>query len=170
MEITEKKRGIAEQLGDTKILINCLEKLLMKDKKEIATYEELSAAISRDVQVKYRHLLQSARKAFEEANKVTTDTVMNTGVKLTNDYTGILNGTLRRVGKMTKKASRRVVRAMEYDGNIPNDKLIEVNSRLSLLAPIAMMTKPSAVKRIQARVSLTTKELPTAETLKLFEK
>ena len=95
---------------------------------------------------------------------------MNEGIKLTNDYSGILGGALQRVSRMTKRASKRVTRAMEYDGNIPNDKLIAVNSRLSLLGAVTMMSKPSAIKRIESRVTETTKELPTAETLRMFEK
>ena len=75
---------------DTRILIDILEKALIKEANRSISYAELSSAIGRDVQGNARGLLKTARKHVEKENHIIIDTVRNEGLEVTEEYIGYL--------------------------------------------------------------------------------
>lgn len=169
VQVLDGKHGIFEMSGDAKILANHIVKRLITDKAECLTYDEMSTVISQNI-LEHRSVMYSAKKHVEQHHKVLIDTVKKVGIKLTADYVGASSNIISRIGRMSRKTCSRINKAMSGDHNIPDDQLIAVNARLSLLGVINMSVKPSLVKRIEGRVSTTLNQLPTMETLKMFEK
>ena len=94
-----KRKNQFELAGDTKILINVIEKVLIKDAMEMISYSEMSAAIGRDVQGESRGLLKTARKHVDRNNRVMTVTIRNEGIGLSVNYNGALTEASTRIRK-----------------------------------------------------------------------
>lgn len=165
-----KRRSINEMHTDTRILINYMETKMIKERQVFVSYADLSAAIGRDIRNGSRGLLNTARKHIETEHKVLLEAVRNEGVKCTTDYVGKADQQIKHVGKTTRRELKRIVNATT-DEDLSNGERIKLNARLSQLGAFAVMAKPSATHRLESSVEQNmTKELPTAETFKLFVK
>ena len=164
-----KRKPINELHTDTRILINVLESNLVKGGKDTVSYQELSAAIARNVQNGARGLLNTARKHIEQEHGITLVCIKGQGVKKTNDLTGLLDQTTHHISRTSRKSVKRVLNAMP-NIELSNTDRTAINARLSQLGAISMFAKPSSTKVIEGKVAELQKELPTAETLRLFGK
>jgi len=169
-EVIEIKKSINEISTDTKILINYLEKEFVKEGRDFIPYSELSAAINRDVQQGARHLMDTAKKRVQAEHNLLLRPVFGEGIKKTTDLSGACDHTIKCIGRKARRTVKEVSNAT-IGKELCNDELIHVNSRLSHLGAIMVFTKPKAVKRIESEVRKRgTSQIPTADTLKLFEK
>ena len=163
-----KKKNQFELAADTRILINVIEKVLIKESREMISYSEMSAAIGRNVQSESRGLLKTARKHVQENNRVMLATIRNDGISLSVNYNGALAQAATRIRKCKRKYCKLVQNAI-IDKELPPDESIELNGRLSALECMELFTRPNMPKKLLDYIKdRGPKELPTAETLKLF--
>ena len=163
-----KRKNQFELAGDMKILINIIEKVLIKDAGETISYSEMSASIGRDVQGESRGLLRTARKHVQENNRVMTVTIRNVGICLSVNYNGALAQAATRIRKCKRKYCKLVQNAI-VDKDLPPDESIELNARFSALECTELFNRPNMPKKLLDYIKdKGPKELPTAETLKLF--
>ena len=166
-----KRKTIGEMSGDTRILINYITAKLVKDGEESISYADLCSAIGgRDVQNDARGILATARKHVEDENNILIETVSTVGIKKSKQYVGVLAFATKQVRRLSGKAVRRVANAVA-DKDLSNDERIGVGAYMSGLAAIRLCGEAKNIRKIEGRLKETsTKELPTAETLRLFEK
>jgi len=163
-----KRRAICEMHTDTRILYNVLETKFIKDGAAEVTYDELSAAIGRSVQVEARGLLATARKHLEREHALIIEPITGVGLKLTRDYAGVLDKKTAHIRRQSRSESRRVLNAISGK-ELDQSQQVQVAARLSALGAIQLFTKPAIPKRLTDYVAAHgSRELPTAETLKLF--
>ena len=168
MESKVTRKSINELSPESRILIQYLTKHLIEDKQDVVTYQEMSAAIGRNVQTEARGKLNTARKHVETENQITIGTVSRVGVKITGDYEGIADNTLKSIGRKTRRTCKRILNVKI--GDLPDDRKTAVFSRVSTLGAINQFAKPSSVKKIEGKVKeLGNVELPVKETVKMFE-
>ena len=155
--------------ADTKILINVIEKALIKDEKEMITYAEMSAAIGgRNVQADAKGLLQTAKKHIQRDNRVLLCTVKNEGLILSTKYNGALADVASRMRRMKRRKCSIVQNAIA-DKELPPHEMLELMGRLSSLECTDLFTKPNLPKKLCEHIEKQgPKELPTAETMRLF--
>ena len=165
-----KRKAINELHTDTRILMNMLTMKLVKEDADIVTYEELSKAIGRDIRNGARGLLATARKHVEQDNGIALVVVRDAGIKKTRDYPGMMDESMTGIRRRAARMTRRILGAVASD-TLDDDQQNKVSSRLSMLGVIGLFTRRKSVNRIEAKVrEIGNKELPTAETLRLFGK
>jgi hypothetical protein len=164
-------KTIGEMSTDSRILANKLKVELIDGKKDVCTYEELSAAIGRDVRTKNGiGLLRTARKSLQRDQGIVLVAVNSVGISIEKDFGGFLEGHRRHVQTTTRRKLRDVSHAIVTSPDtMSNDQKLQTMTNMSLLGAVVQMTKPSSQKKLEAKVSeCGVKELPTAETLRLF--
>ncbi len=165
-----KRKAINELHTDTRILMNLLTVKLVKENADIVKYDELSAAIARDVRDGARGLLGTARKHVEQDNQIALETVRSVGIKRTRDYSGMGDKTISQIRRNAARTTKRMLRASVND-TLDDEAQARVASRLSMLGLFGLFTRRVSLNRLEAKVrEIGNKELPTAETLRLFEK
>ena len=169
--MAEKRRPQSEMCADSRILMNVMKTHFIDGKQDFVSYGELAAAIGgRNVQGAARALLRTARKHIEQDYNILTEAIAGKGIARTGAYAGVLVGATRHIGRTSRKALRRVGRAIA-DKELSNDERIAVGAHMSALGAIGLFVKPSNVKKLEGKLAeLKVSELPTAETLRLFEK
>jgi len=163
-----KRKGAIEMSTDTRILINILEKVLIKEANRSISYAELSSAIGRDVQGNARGLLKTARKHVEKENHIIIDTVRNEGLEVSERYSGVLEKETTGIRRRSSRTRRRVLNAI-IDKELAKEESKQIMARLSVMGVVELCTKPKLPKKLCDYMDTDgPKELPTAETLKLF--
>lgn len=166
------KKTINELHSDTRILINRLESAFTTESRDFISYAELSQSIGgRDVQGSARGLLITARKHVQVSLKCLIRTVRNEGLKKTDDVIGEIDNTAKHVGRAVKRTIRECLVAT--DGKeMENQQSVEFHARMSQLGAIAVFTQKKAASRIEGKIKELNihSDLPTAETIRLFEK
>jgi hypothetical protein len=153
---------------DVRILVNLLETQLLKEKKDICVYADLSTAIGRDVQGPARGVLHKAVRDFNRINQVMARTSRCQGIYLSSDYSGVMSDAARSIHKKAYRTLKMVLNA-EPAESLSNDEKNKLVSQQVQMNTIVFFTTPKAQKRIEAKVSEKQgQELPTAETLRLF--
>lgn len=166
-----KRRAFNEMSADTRILINTLELKLIKEQQEFISYEELSAAIGRDVRDGGRNLLQTARRHVESEADIMLTTVCRKGIKRSKEYAGQLRASRKHIGKVARKQEKRVMRAVAADTTIDISTLAEIGAERTIMEMHRLFAKDSSYKKLESSIRANqNRELPTAETLKLFSK
>lgn len=165
-----EKHTLCEISTETRILHNLLEKVLLKEERPLVTYTELNAAIGRNVQQEAAGLLQTARKNVEKEHGVIIDVVRSEGLKLTNDYAGVLDQQSRQIYRKAGKHSRRVLRAMMNQEDLPREQRLRITERLSTMNAVRLFSKRTVPPQLTAYIKKhdVSQELPVAQTLKLF--
>ena len=159
-----------ENETDTRILANTI-KMALVDGDGFVSYADLSASINRDVQDGAYSILKKARKIIEREHGILIETMTNEGIKRTHDMCGTVEHTVTHISKATKRTMNRVVNAAK-DAPLKNGEMAALNARLSQLGVISIFAKKKATNKIEGKIAdmgIKT-ELPTAETLRLFEK
>lgn len=160
-----------ENMMDVRILTNFLETSLIKESAEIVTYQQMSAAIGgRDVQQGGYTIMKRAIENVEETHGVYITKVTKVGCKIMTEFDGSADRCLKHISRTAKRTTKRILRAVKEDQMSP-DESRTLFARLSAIAALSLFSKRSAIKKIETRLESThTKQLATAETLRLFEK
>jgi hypothetical protein len=173
MEVTDRKeksgRAICEMHTDTRILRNLLEVALVKEGRTEVSYEELSAGISRNVQKEARGLLATARKHIEREHGLLLEPIFGVGLKVTNDYAGVVAKQTSHFRRISNRTIKRVLNATTGKDLDPEQRR-RMLAGVSVLGAIRLCAQPKSTKKLNEYLSATDKqkELPTAETLRLF--
>ena len=165
MENEVKRKGPFELSTDARILFNKLETVLTKEKKDFVSYKELSESINRNVQKSGNGVLRTARKHFsEEHPDIMLETVRNEGIKVSEDYEGHLDKSLKHIRKSSRKTTKIISRA------IPSDKLTTaIVAKMGIHEVFQIMSKTKIPQKLLDTIEAKQlKELSTAETLKMF--
>ena len=167
-ESKAKRRTFGEMSTDARILYNVLEQALVKGGAEQIAYKDLSKAIGRDVRTVGRGVLWTARRNIERDHSIVLECVTSEGVRRTTALSGVLSGTTRRIGRLARRNTARVINAAGK-ADLSNDERVQVATEASLLGAIAQFAKPKSRRLIETKVRENKDaELPTAETLRLF--
>jgi len=163
------RRTIGEMSTDARILYDVLVSRMVKGGEDFVPYTDLTKVIGgRNVQNGARGLLYTARKNVERDYNLLLESVRSEGVKKVQVLSGVVEGTVRHIGRMSRRTVSRVVNAAA-DRDMSNDERVEVGVQLSLLGAIQQFTKPKARKLLEGKVKANeSKELPTADTIRLF--
>ena len=169
METAIKKKSLIELSNDARILINLIERRLIKERAERLTYADMSAAIGgRNVQREARHLLATARRAVQRDHCVLIDTVTNEGICISTDYSGLINKNQRHVRRMTRRTSRVVLNAIK-DKELDESQQLELMAGLSQCEALLLFCGPKAPEKLLAKIKANqNSQLPTADTIRLF--
>lgn len=153
-----------ENLTDIALLAECLEALSYE---EIATYEDLSKIIGRDVR-RCRHLLAAAQKRVERDKGVLFSCVTNVGYKRLPP-SGTLTVASDGVRSCRRKASRVFSRISNGSGNsLSDNERHRLDGYRSLFGAMAAVSTEKVAKTIT--VESTDGALPLAKTLAVFGK
>lgn len=132
------------------------------------TYEQLSAAISRDVRKFAQSSIYTALKmqlaegrVFEAEPGIGYRFLTSAEIVQTQAAKGF-----QRIGRIAKKTARKVG-AADF-ASLSNPDKIKHNAQLSMLGALGQMTKPAALVPVEKRVSEKLDQLAIGETLKLM--
>lgn len=163
-----KRKDQFELAADTRILINAIEKALIKEERERLSYKEMSAAIGRNVQAESRGNLKTARKHVQRDNHVIISTIRNEGICLTVNFNGVLSFTAKKMRDCKRRDCKLVQNAI-VDKELSPEDGAELMAQFSRLECAELFTKSKIPKKLIDYIKERgAKELPTAETLKLF--
>jgi len=167
--VSTQRRTIGEMSADARILYDFITKHFVKGDSQFISYADLVAAIGgRDVQAEARGLLNTARRNVERDFNLLIETVSGEGIKKSDSVAGAVDQAIKHVGRTSRRTARRVVNAM-VNREIDNAERVQVGVGLSLLGAMDQFSKPKSRKLLETRVKENeAKELPTAETLRLF--
>lgn len=163
---TNGKRSIPGLSVDTKMLQDRLRDL--KD-GEIATYEELSSLVGRDVTASARGNLNSARNRLLNEG-IAIVCVHGQGVKRASDAEKIGTGLayMKRIRRGARKTGKIVAAVDDFD-SLSKDLQVQHNLTLSVLGVVGHMTKATTIKQLEARIDQAKKSLPIAKTLEAMK-
>jgi hypothetical protein len=156
---------IHEKSNDTKIIESVLAEA---EVGQTITYQELSAAIGRDVrQFAYPSLI-SARRCLQNTKRMVFGVEANVGLIRLND-SGIVESTEHDRKIIQRRAKRTIdkLRCAEFDKLTGEEKRRHVTASAQMGA-VAMFASKNATKKIAGKVNGSSDALPIGETLKLF--
>jgi len=156
---------IHEKSNDTKVLEHVLGQAKVG---QLVTYQELSAAIGRDVREFAYQSLFSARRALQNQQRIVFGVEANVGLKRLND-SGIVQST-EHDRKIIQRRARRTIdklRCAEFEKLTADEKRQHVTASAQMGA-VAMFSSKNASKKIASKVQAKTDAIPIGETLKLF--
>lgn len=137
------------------------------DPGTIATYEELTRLIGRDVR-QDRGPLNTAIRRLVRNQKVFA-AVRGVGFKRLSD-SEILGLTPSALASMSNKARRTAKKLAAVDYNsLSREQQTQHNTALSVLAVVNYMAKPSNIKKLEQRVGESHAALPVGRTLEAFK-
>lgn len=151
--------------ADTKIIRSVFDECEIG---QLVTYEELTAAIGRDVREFARGSIATVRKALLKERRVVFECVQDQGYMRLND-SEIVASTERDRGRLYR-ASSRVIRKL---GCVSFDKLADSEKVSHTVAcaqfgAMQMFAKKSSAKRLEAKAKEESKPIAIGDTLKLF--
>jgi len=161
-----KKPARFERSPDTDLLMSALRKV---EVGQTATYPELSAVISRDVQRLARSNLQSARKALEAQDGIVFEAVHNVGMRRLDDVAKVKSASSMLSG--LRRRSRRIGRRLATVENVAElsaPAKITFDTVATMVGVLDVMTSDKGIKKIEARVEAAQQKLPLAGTLAEF--
>lgn len=160
-------KTIPELSVDAQVLAKRLEQLKVD---ETVSYAELTALIKRDVRNGARHVLATARRIVLRDRKMVFECVCKLGVKRLNDsdIASIHEHSIRHIHKTARNTSRKQLCA-DYE-KLTNEEKVKLNSGLSFMGALSIMTTRPKIKQLENRVSEEHGKLPLAKTLEMFSK
>lgn len=157
-------KSIAEASPESRLLFAFLIKAKVN---EIFTYDQLSKVIGRDIR-KHRGAIYTAKRMALREHNMVFNAVRKVGIKrLASD--GMSEAGMGAIESIRRKSVRtgRMLSCANVE-ELTNGARIRHNTVASIVGVLALVTKPSAVKRLEATVEKKQSEIPTAETMKLF--
>lgn len=146
-----EKRALPEMSIDTQVLIKRLTQVAVG---EVVTYDELSKLIGRDVRNGARGFLNTARHRLKRDDRAIFAIVRKVGVKRLDDFGIVKAGEsgMQHIRNQTRRVVQTLGCVADYE-NLPNDVKRAYNLTTAQAGMLAHITKPSTVKKIEARVS-----------------
>lgn len=165
METNNEKKSIPQLSVDASVLMNRLRKL---EKGETVSYKELSELIKADVQNKARGYLYTARNRLLQDERMVFEAVHGHGLKRMGDADIISVGEAasHRVHNLARRAAKKLACA-DFE-KLTREEKIELNTEMSLLGAINLMTKPSKIAALKEAVGKAEDKLSLGRTLSLF--
>lgn len=123
------------------------------------SYSELNKIINRDVQVKARSVLDTARR-------MVFGVIMNVGLRRLNDVEIVGTGqhTIDHIRKTSKRGAVRLGCVKDFN-SMPTEARIKHNAALSTLGTLAHFTGSAAQAKVCAAVEVANGKLPLAKLL-----
>lgn len=136
---------------------------------ESITYKALSEVISRDVQGPAHGALAGARETLLKNDGIVFGTIRGEGLKRLDDSEIVKTGesAIRRVRRASRRAAQ-IIAIADYT-KLPQEAKVQHNTHLSVLGMLATVTKSTAIKKIEGKVSQAQTALPLAATLEAFK-
>lgn len=133
---------------------------------ELVLYAELSEIIGRDVQNGARHLVRSALNKALRDDRMVFEAVMDQGYRRLSDVEIVdcSDNTFARMRRMARRQTAKLTSVAEFE-KLPNNLKIKHNTNISMLGALTHLVRPASVKKIEARVSETASQLPSAKVL-----
>lgn len=157
---------IFQMSADARLLLARLEKASVG---EVITYEDLSATISRPVDGAYGPLRTALRRMLRDKDAV-FGCVVGKGFKRLSDAEIIDEG-VQAMDQIRRRAQKSVERQMKADfTKLDRERQARFSAQVSVMGTIAFMSKASNVAKIAEGTTPDRKELPIAETLRMFAK
>ncbi|TGQ95380.1 hypothetical protein EN851_07610 [Mesorhizobium sp. M8A.F.Ca.ET.208.01.1.1] len=159
-------KPIFQMSADARLLLGRLEKASVG---ELLAYDELSAVISRPVGGAFGPLRTALRRMLRDHDAVFA-CVTGKGVKRLSDAEIVDEG-VQAMDKVRRRAQRSVERQMKADfSKLDRERQARFSAQVSVMGTIAFMARGSSVEKLAKATTPDRKELPVAETLKLFAK
>lgn len=156
---------VFQMSADARLLMQYLEQ---QPVGTFTSYETLTAVISRPIQ-KHRGALQTALRRLLRDKDMVFGCVHGSGIKRLSDTeiaaTG--NQATERIRRMSARAVEKMLKA-DFDA-LNYDEKKRYTAQVSTMAAISQMTKPKNLTKL-ANDAPAKKELPIAETLRMFAK
>lgn len=154
-----------EKSADAKILINLLEEAVVG---QTVSYQQMSAAIGRDVRKHALSSLGTARRFLQKEKRMVFGAERGVGLVRLND-----NDVVRSVESDRLKVHRQAKRTMNKLSTVEFNKLDDENKKAHVsvsaqMGAIAMFSHKSANKKIESQVSTSQQNISIGETLKMF--
>lgn len=148
MELQDKPAPFEMSL-DVSLLVKLLSS---KQAGEVATYEELSAAIGRDVRER-RSAMHSALRHIQNTDHAVFACVPNVGYKRLSDKEIVDTGTsyIQKSRRVAKRGAKSLA-CVKFDNLTPEQRL-QHNAKMTVLAMVQESTSHHAVKRIESAVA-----------------
>lgn len=157
---------VFQMSADARLLLARLEKASVG---ELITYEELSATISRPVGGAFGPLRTALRRMLRDHDAVFA-CVSGKGVKRLSDPEIIDEG-VQAIDMIRRRAQRSMERQMKADfSKLDRERQARFSAQVSVMGTIAFMAKASNVAKLAKEATPERKELPVAETLRMFSK
>lgn len=136
---------------------------------EIVGYEELTALIGTDVQLKGRGYMETARRMAMRDKGMVFGPVRGVGLKRLAD-TEIVRSGQAYISKIRRHARRgmKVLVSVQDFAALPNDLKVRHNATASMLGAVAQFSGSTAQKRIEGAVEQAGNKISYAKTLELF--
>lgn len=164
--MTDEKQTIQEMSIDTRTLIEALEKIKVGEK---ISYKALSETINRDVQESAKGNLRTARRSVRRDKKIHFGTIISFGL-VRSDTHGVIAASAQRAKRINSQARESIKDLYCADmETATDDQKVKVCAAQSFAGALYLASKVSAIKKIEKAMDNRPRELPTAETLKLFQ-
>ena len=165
MEVVLNNKTIPEISIESQTIYTRLKELHPDD---IATYEELSELIGRNVQHYRGHLTTAIRKCLSE--HIHIESVRNVGVKrMTSEATVKAGGRpLKHVSKVMRTARKKMT-TVDYD-KLTKVLQVQHNTYLTLYGTHSYFSKAQQIKQVEEKVVEAQRQLPIGKTLDIFKK
>ena len=174
METIENKGNIKKSVGqisiDAQFLIQRLETQAQQNNYSLIPYAELSALIGREVQDGARGILETAKRSLLRDRQKLFVTVRGEGIRMA-DNDGVIAQVKRRNKSACNSSRRAANESMAADSkSMSDEQRQQFLGAQSLAGAITLMSKPSAVKRIESSIGDSLSALPTGKVLEFFRK
>jgi hypothetical protein len=136
---------------------------------EEISYQELSAAIGRNVQGIAYPALDTARRMCRNEHRMVFGTVRGKGLVRLDDA-GIVSEGASGLSKIRREAKRRakVLTCVQDFESMPQEKRTQHNAALAVLGAISEAAKPATLKRVAAASNANAAALPVGKVLDLM--
>lgn len=151
---------------DTRFLYDRMKKAQIG---ETIPYEELSDLIKRDVRHAARGHMQSARTMCERDDGIVFEAVQNVGLRRIGDSQMVdtAQSSLDHIRRTSRRIKQRLASVRDFN-QLPAEKRFKHNALMSLAGAIEAQTKHTAVAKVESAAKKADRQLPLAETLRLF--
>lgn len=153
---------------DTRCLIDRL--LALRDQPgKLVTYKELSDELGQDVQTSAWAAVASARRYLLREHQLVFGIVRNQGLQLLSDSEKVQTDAsfLSRIRRTARRGAATQFAVVDFTA-LKRDEQIRHNVAVSAFGAMIHFSKPTAMKKLEERVSETQKALPLAKTLEAF--
>ncbi|SCM71564.1 hypothetical protein KL86PLE_100265 [uncultured Pleomorphomonas sp.] len=157
-------RPIFQSSAETRLITQELAKCA---KGEIIPYERICEVVSRPLDDIRGNIATAMRRVLRDKDFVFS-AVRGVGLKRLTDAEIVADGSARTTA-LHKSAARAVERQSKADfDSLTNEQKIRFSAEMSVNSAIAMMTRESSIKKVEAKVPPAARELPTNDTLSMF--
>lgn len=136
---------------------------------EIVGYDELTALIGSDVQLKGRGYMETARRMAMRDKGMVFGPIRGIGLKRLADTEIVRSGQsyISKIRRHARRGMKVLVSVQDFDA-LPNDLKVRHNATASMLGAVAQFSGSTAQKRIEGAVEQAGNKISYARTLELF--